>query len=46
MKAIDTLPQETRENRLRVVLDNIRDGVVSIDADGRISMLNAIAARC
>ena len=45
LKAIDTLPQETRENRLRVVLDNIRDGVVSIDADGRISMLNAIAAR-
>jgi PAS domain S-box-containing protein len=45
MKSIETLPQETRENRFRVVLDNIRDGVVSIDADGRVSMLNAIAAR-
>ena len=45
LKAIDTLPQETRENRLRVVLDNIRDGVVSIDADGRIALLNAVAAR-
>ena len=45
LQAIDALPQETRENRLRVVLDNIRDGVVSIDADGRISMLNAVAAR-
>ena len=45
IKSIESLPQETRENRLRVILDNIRDGVISIDADGRISMLNAIAAR-
>ncbi len=45
IKSIETLPQETRENRFRVILDNIRDGVISIDADGRVSMLNAIAAR-
>ena len=40
---IDTLPQEERENRFRVVLDNIRDGVVSIGKDGRVTTINKIA---
>lgn len=40
---IDTLPQEERENRFRVVLDNISDGVVSIGKDGRVTTINKIA---
>ncbi|MEE4261979.1 MAG: sigma 54-interacting transcriptional regulator [Desulfobacteraceae bacterium] len=42
---IDTLPQEERENRFRVVLDNISDGVVSIDKDGRVTTINKIALK-
>lgn len=42
---IDTLPQEEREDRFRVVLDNISDGVISIDRDGKITTINKVAAR-
>jgi len=45
MKFIETLPQESRENRFRVVLDNISDGVISIDADERITTINKVARR-
>lgn len=31
---IDTLPQEEKANRFKVVLDNMSDGVISIDRDG------------
>lgn len=41
---IDTLPQEEREDRFRVVLDNISDGVISIDRDGKITTINKVAA--
>jgi PAS domain S-box-containing protein len=37
------LPQEERENRIRVVLDNISDGVISIDGKGKITTINRIA---
>ena len=40
---IDTLPQEERENRFRVVLDNISDGVVSIGKNGRVTTINKMA---
>lgn len=40
---IDTLPQEERENRFRVVLDNISDGVVSIDKNGNVTTINRVA---
>ena len=43
IKFIDTLPQEMRENRFQVVLDNIRDGVISIDTDGKITTMNRVA---
>jgi PAS domain S-box-containing protein len=42
---IDTLPQEEREDRFRVVLDNISDGVISIDRDGKVTTINKVAAR-
>lgn len=43
IRFIDTLPQEERENRFRVVLDNISDGVVSIDKEGRVTTINQMA---
>ncbi|WP_373500941.1 sigma 54-interacting transcriptional regulator [Desulfococcus sp.] len=43
IQAIDTLPQEARENLFRVVLDNIRDGVISIDRDTRVTTINRVA---
>ncbi len=42
---VDTLPQEERENRFRVVLDNISDGVISIDRDGKVTTINRIASK-
>jgi transcriptional regulator of aroF, aroG, tyrA and aromatic amino acid transport len=43
IRLIGTLPHEERENRFRVVLDNIRDGVVSIDRNGKITTINRVA---
>ncbi len=42
---IDTLPQEEREDRFRVVLDNISDGVISTDRDGNVTTINKVASR-
>jgi PAS domain S-box-containing protein len=42
---IDTLPQEEREDRFRVVLDNISDGVVSVDREGKVTTINKVAGR-
>ena len=44
-RRIDILPHEERENRFQVVLDNISDGVVSIDKDGRVTTINRMALR-
>ncbi len=43
IRFVDTLPHEERENQIRVVLDNISDGVISIDTAGRITSINRIA---
>jgi transcriptional regulator of aroF, aroG, tyrA and aromatic amino acid transport len=43
IRAVANLPQEERENRIRVVLDNISDGVFAIDRDGRITTINRVA---
>jgi len=45
IRPIATLPHEERENRFRVVLDNISDGVVSIDGHGRLTTINRVACR-
>jgi PAS domain S-box-containing protein len=42
---IDSLPQQEREDRFRVVLDNISDGVVSIDREGKVTTINKVASR-
>jgi len=44
-RPIDTLPQEEQARRLRVVLDNIADGVVAVDASGRVTTINAAACQ-
>jgi PAS domain S-box-containing protein len=44
-KTIAVLPQEERENRFRTVLDNISDGVISVDKEGRITTINRIACK-
>jgi transcriptional regulator of aroF, aroG, tyrA and aromatic amino acid transport len=45
IRLINTLPQEERENRIRVVLDNISDGVISIDGKGKITTINRVARK-
>ena len=42
---IDILPQEEREDRFRVVLDNISDGVISLDREGKVTTINRVASR-
>ena len=44
-RLIKTLPREKRENRFRVVLDNISDGILSIDRQGNITTINRIAQK-
>lgn len=43
IRVIEELPQEVRENRFRVVLDNISDGVIAIDQQGKITIINRVA---
>lgn len=43
IRVVETLPQEERENRFRVVLDNISDGVIAIDQEGKITIINRVA---
>lgn len=42
-RIVDTLPAEERANRFLVLLDNLRDGVLSIDAEGRVTSINKVA---
>jgi transcriptional regulator of aroF, aroG, tyrA and aromatic amino acid transport len=39
------LPHEEREKRFRVVLDNMSDGVFSIDRNGRVTTINKVACQ-
>ncbi|WP_353119408.1 sigma 54-interacting transcriptional regulator [Nitratidesulfovibrio sp.] len=42
-RIVETLPAEERANRFLVLLDNLRDGVLSIDAEGRVTSINKVA---
>lgn len=42
-RTIDILPQEEQSQRLRVVLDNIANGVIAIDTAGRVTTINTVA---
>jgi TyrR family helix-turn-helix protein/PAS domain S-box-containing protein len=43
IRLVNTLPRERREKVFRFVLDNVSDGIVSIDMDGRITSINQVA---
>ena len=43
LRVINTMPNEKRQNTFHTVLDNVSDGIVSIDAGGRITTINRIA---
>lgn len=45
VERIVTLPHEEKTNRFTVVLNNISDGVLSIDQEGRITTINKVAGR-
>lgn len=45
IRFIETLPQEEHIQRSRVVLDNISEGVFSIDNDGKITTINKVARK-
>ncbi len=43
ISTIETLPQEEREKRLQVALDSISDGILGIDSQGRVAIINRVA---
>ncbi len=45
LQYIGIMPQKERENRFRVVLDNISDGVFSIGRDGCLTTINKVARK-
>ena len=45
IRLVETLPYEERENRFKVLFDNMSDGVFSIDSDGRLKTINRIALK-
>jgi TyrR family helix-turn-helix protein len=40
---IHTLPLETREKRFQVVLDSISDGILAVDEEGKVTIVNRVA---
>lgn len=42
---ITSMPQEIREKRLKVVLDSISDGIISIDKFGFVTTINPVAKK-
>ena len=42
IKQIRFLPNEEKTNRFRTVLDNMSDGVISVDKEGRVTIMNRI----
>jgi transcriptional regulator of aroF, aroG, tyrA and aromatic amino acid transport len=45
IERIENLPHEETTNRFETVLDNISDGVVSIDKEGKVTTINKVASR-
>jgi transcriptional regulator with PAS, ATPase and Fis domain len=43
IRFIKTMPTENRQNTFHTVLDNVSDGIISIDARGRITTINQLA---
>jgi TyrR family helix-turn-helix protein/PAS domain S-box-containing protein len=45
IRKIASMPQEIREKRLKVVLDSISDGIISIDKFGYVTTINRVARK-
>lgn len=45
IKQIRFLPNEEKTNRFRTVLDNMSDGVISVDKNGRVTTMNRIVRK-
>jgi len=43
IRFIETMPNENRQNTFHTVLDNVSDGIISIDANGKITTINQLA---
>lgn len=43
IRFVRSMPHEDRENHFRVVLDNISEGVISINTQGKITTINKVA---
>ncbi|ORJ57130.1 sigma 54-interacting transcriptional regulator [Geothermobacter hydrogeniphilus] len=43
VSTIETLPQEERAKRLQVALDSIGDGILGIDSQGNVAIINRVA---
>ena len=43
IRLIRSMPGEDRQNTFHTVLDNVSDGIISIDAQGRITTINQLA---
>lgn len=43
VRLIRTMPQERRERRFQVVLDSISDGIIAIDEEGEVRVINRVA---
>jgi len=40
---IQTMPHEKREKRMQILLDSVSDGILFIDEEGRIVLMNSVA---
>jgi len=45
IERIETLPHEEKTDRFAIVLDNISDGVLSIDREGLVTTINKVAGK-
>ncbi len=43
VRFIETMPAESRQNTFHTVLDNVSDGILSIDTHGKITTINQLA---
>jgi transcriptional regulator of aroF, aroG, tyrA and aromatic amino acid transport len=43
IRFIEALPHEKQANLLRIVLDNIDESILAVDAEGRVTLVNSVA---
>ncbi len=43
IRFIEALPHEKQANLLRIVLDNIDESILAVDAEGRVTLMNSVA---